>query len=246
MSFRIVQVSDCHLFSDPEKTSYNDINPYQSLKAVLQSAANESPDLLLLTGDLSGDDTEQSYHHLKQLLSKPYLPNQIRMLPGNHDLPDTMREMFGNDICRFEGIEEFGNWRFHYLNSHYKGTLGMVSEERLQSLQYDILNEPHMQHIVVVHHHALDTMSWMDKHEWINRSKFLQLMHFLPRPIRVLYGHIHSDVFRSFSGQEYYACPSSCWQWQLSEEFAVSDEHPGYRVIELGDNGEWLTWVNRI
>lgn len=246
MACRIVQVSDCHLVSDLDKTSYSDINPYQSLKAVLQSAANESPDILLLTGDISGDDSVQSYQYLKLLLREPYIPKVVRMIPGNHDVPDLMMQELGEDICRFDGFEDLGRWRIHYMNSKHQGTLGHVSEERLQAFQDDVLELPRSHHIVVVHHHPLDTNSWMDKHEWTNRDKFLQLMHYLPRPVRVLYGHIHQERSRTFSGQEYYACPSSCWQWKLQDEFGVSDEAPGYRVIELGDDGEWLTWVNRI
>lgn len=246
MAFRVLQISDCHLFSEPTKVGYVDINPFQTLRAVLTDAVKETPDLILFTGDISGDCSEQSYLHLQSLMQEMGFTQKIvRMIPGNHDAPDLMQKVFGSTSCQFESHEDFGDWRLHYLNSHYKGTQGSVSSERLQILEESIQGAPQQHHIVTVHHHPLDCIHWMDKHDWIDRDKFLQLMHLLPKPVRVLYGHVHHDFHRVFNGQEYYACPSSCWQWALTEEFGVSDLLPGYRMIELGENGEWLTWVNR-
>lgn len=246
MALRILQISDCHLFSDPEKVGYADINPARSLASVLEDAKQESPDLVLFTGDISGDDSEASYHQLESMLKAADLRDKVRMIPGNHDVPELMLKLFGESVCRFDSHEDFGQWRLHYLNSHYKGSKGSVSSERLQALEKSVFSSPSQNHIIAVHHHPLDVIHWMDKHDWIDRDRFLQVMYFLPRPVRVLYGHVHNDIHRVFAGHEYYACPSSCWQWAQTEQFGVSDLPPGYRMIELGENGEWLTWVNRV
>lgn len=246
MAFRILQISDCHLFSDPDKVGYSEINPTLSLEAILKDAVKESPDLVLFTGDISGDDSEPSYIRLQSLLEDADLLKNVRMIPGNHDVPELMIKVFGTTVCQFDSHEDFGQWRIHYLNSHYEGTKGSVSNERLQMLEEAVLGFPNKNHIVTVHHHPLDCIHWMDKHDWVDRSKFLQLMYFLPRTIRVLYGHVHHDFHRVFGGHEYYACPSTCWQWAQTEQFGVSDQPPGYRMIELGESGEWLTWVNRV
>lgn len=246
MTFRLLQISDCHLFADAQKCGYADINPLLTLNAVLDSAENERPNRILITGDVSGDSSAQSYQHLYEVLdSRGWLAN-TRMIPGNHDEPSLMTDQFGDNVCRLDSFEDVEQWRFHYLNSHYEGTKGVVEKTRLDALEHDILQAPEKHHVVAVHHHPLDCIHWMDKHDWVNRDEFLQRMYFMPKPVRVLYGHVHHAVSRTFSGQEYYACPSTCWQWAQTEQFGVSDVAPGYRMMELGDNGDWQTWVNRI
>ncbi|MCY7296279.1 metallophosphoesterase [Alteromonas sp. a30] len=246
MTIRLLQISDCHLFADTQKCGYADINPLLTLNAVLDSAKKERPDRILLTGDVSGDGSVKSYQHLYNALdSRGWLAN-TRMIPGNHDDPNLMMRQFNDKICRVNGFEDVGQWRFHYLNSHHEGTKGLVEKSRLDELEQDISQASEKHQIVAVHHHPLDCIHWMDKHDWVNRDEFLQLMHFMPKPVRVLYGHVHHAVNRTFNAQEYYACPSTCWQWAQTEQFGVSDVAPGYRMIELGNNGEWLTWINRI
>lgn len=244
--YRILQVSDCHLFADRQKCGYAKINPLESLIEVLKDAQKEQPDCVLFTGDISGDDSEQSYQHLYEILANLSLLDITQMIPGNHDKPTLMRQRFGQKVCQFDGFQDIGSWRLHYLDSHFEGTKGLVSTQRLNALENDVFTAPEKHHVVAVHHHPLDCIHWMDKHDWVNRDQFLQLMHFLPRPVRVLYGHVHHDFNRTFNGQEYYACPSTCWQWAQTQDFGVSDLPPGYRMIELGENGEWLTWVNRV
>ena len=65
---RLLQLSDCHLFADHAQTGYG-VNPYQSLSRVLECAAGESPDYVIITGDVSGDNSEESYRHFLSLMN---------------------------------------------------------------------------------------------------------------------------------------------------------------------------------
>jgi len=252
---RLIQLSDCHLFSDTEKTAYNNTNPYQTLRSVLRIVEAEKPDILLFTGDMSGDDSEQSYAHLKQLLT-PFSNTQVRMIPGNHDVPALLSDIFDSisgdtfneHVARFGGFEDLRttNWRIHYLNSHFEGTKGRIEVSRLAELEHDVTAAPAKSHLIVVHHHPLDTINWMDKHDWANRNQFLQLMYRLPGEMRVLYGHVHHASHRVFCGQHYYSCPSTCWQWAQTDNFGVSNEQPGCRIIELHEQGGWHTEIKRV
>ena len=244
---RLIQLSDCHLFSDPNKTGYNNINPYQTLRSILAMIQAEKPDMLLFTGDMSGDYSKQSYTHLKHLLSQTS-NTPVRMIPGNHDVPELISEIFGAEVTRVDGCEDLNNtnWRIHYLSSHFEGAKGRIDLPRLAKLEHDILIAPEKSHLIAVHHHPLDTVTWMDKHDWINRSQFLQLMHILPSNIRIVYGHIHHASQRVLCGQHYYSCPSTCWQWAQTKDFGVLDDSPGCRIIEAGEQGCWRTKIQRL
>ena len=69
-AIRLCQISDCHLFADPSSVGYGDVNPYESLYRVLAQVAHSAPDGVIVTGDISGDDSEQSYAHFLALMTK--------------------------------------------------------------------------------------------------------------------------------------------------------------------------------
>ena len=81
---RLVQISDCHLLADKHQALY-DINPYDSLEQVLSLIAENPPNALIATGDISGDDSAESYGHFIALMTR-YLPAcPWRVIAGNHD-----------------------------------------------------------------------------------------------------------------------------------------------------------------
>ncbi|MCP4949366.1 MAG: hypothetical protein GY923_17890, partial [Aestuariibacter sp.] len=81
----LIQISDCHLLESPARSGYGDINPLQSLEAVLKTVASLDVDGVLVTGDISGDDSEQSYQHFIQAINQ-HLPDiPVKVIAGNHD-----------------------------------------------------------------------------------------------------------------------------------------------------------------
>lgn len=243
---KVVQISDCHLYADEARRGYNDINPYLSLEKVLCKAVCEEPDLVLFTGDISGDASSQSYQHFA-FLCEQYLPSvQWWYIPGNHDCPKTMLSMFEQHSLSQVSPLKFGKWWIHGLNSYYKKTLGYVSPASLDELEATTLGADECFHLAAVHHHPILTGSWMDKHEWLNRGEFLTMLVRL-QPLRgVIYGHIHTDSQHEIANTRLFSCPSSCWQWTMQPEFGFSDEQPGFRVLTLCDDGQIETQVIRV
>ena len=81
----LIQISDCHLLESPARSGYGDINPLQSLEAVLKTVVSLDVDGVLVTGDISGDDSEQSYQHFIQAINQ-HLPDiPVKVIAGNHD-----------------------------------------------------------------------------------------------------------------------------------------------------------------
>ena len=91
---RVVQLSDCHLFADPEGKLLG-LNTQFSLDKVLELIRKEqpNPDLILATGDLSQDASYESYQRLDRTLSGFDVP--VYWLEGNHDKPAPMLQALG-------------------------------------------------------------------------------------------------------------------------------------------------------
>lgn len=246
MPATIVQISDCHLFADTGRAGYAGINPFASLRAVLSRAATEQADLVVATGDISGDDSIDSYRHFLALIQQ-FLPHTpVYLIPGNHDKPAFMKEIFAGQVLTASEPLRLGNWLIHGLNSHFQGTLGKVSAEQLQQVQGHIENSGDCYHLLAVHHHPVPVDGWMDKHTFVNRQDLTRLVSLNPTIKAVIYGHVHLHQEHQREHCRYMSVPSSCWQWKNSADFAISDQLPGYRRIHLADNGELHSQIVRV
>jgi Icc protein len=243
---KIVQLSDCHLYSNISKPGYNGIKPYQSLTEILQQVKVLSPQLVIVSGDISGDGSAESYAHFKQLWRDSGLNSPLMVLPGNHDdLALLQAEM---SECRLWNAApmSLGKWHIHGLNSKYKATLGKLDRAQSTDLQEYLQHYATGFHLVAVHHHPLACGGWMDKHEWLNRADFVELMQQHRQVKAVIYGHIHHDSVRQLGDCQYMSCPSTCWQWAMQADFAFTAERPGFRVLQLAEDGSLSTQVIRI
>jgi Icc protein len=245
---RILQISDCHIFSDISKCGYQQINPYHSLQKVLIEVSNYKPDMLLITGDVSGDGSEQSYQHFKSLLSKCDIQVPWIVLAGNHDAPEILKKQFhANNLGLSRSIPLVNlNWQCHFVNSHYQGTLGLVAQTDLDELAQRLMGARDDNHIVFVHHHPIQTGSWMDKHEFVNRQQFVEVLESHAQVKAVAFGHVHQAIDKMQNSIRYLGCPSTCWQWANKESFAVANETAGFRVIDLAADGQLNTFVQRV
>ncbi|ALS97522.1 metallophosphoesterase family protein [Lacimicrobium alkaliphilum] len=243
---RVIQISDCHLFADIERSGYLKINPYTSLQKVLACVRDLEPELVLVTGDLSGDLSESGYRHFQTLWQQAGIPAAMHIIPGNHDQPALLRQFFGSEMSWLQRSLKLDNWHLHALDSHYQGTLGYVDKEQLSKLKGRVNAAPDVFHLVAVHHHPVACNSWMDKHQWCNREAFLALLDELPQIRLVIHGHVHADLSWQHGNSQILACPSTCWQWRHTEEFAVDDKAPGLRLLELGQKGTFNTRIIRV
>lgn len=245
---KIVQISDCHLFSDYDKTAYQQINPYLSLAKVLTTVRELQPDLVVASGDISSDKSQQSYLHFRTLWELQKLDCELIVLPGNHDDEAIMKRHFSaQQFPSLPSTRTFKTWQIHFLNSKLaQGNKGQVSTNDLKKLQLKLTAQPNANHLIAVHHHPIDCNGWMDKHEWINRHEFMALIADNPQVKGVIYGHIHHASEHQVGHCRLMSTPSTCWQWANQAEFALSDESPGFRVLELGENGAFHSQVIRI
>ena len=242
---KLIQISDCHLFASPELSAYGDINPAQSLTAVLVAAAEQQPNGLLFTGDISGDDSAASYQLFLRLLNRWAGRIPWRVIPGNHD-----NNAYFEQALKANWLQADTPWvlkgnYIHGLDTRLEGTLGMIDEEQLASVAASMARAPDAGHLLAIHHHPVATGSWMDKHALQNTAALTRWLSKHP-VTAVLHGHIHAATQAQLSDIPVLGVPSSCWQWQLSAEFGLASEKPGFRVIEWAENGTFTSRLHRI
>src|SRR5262249_50385699 len=122
---RVLQLTDCHLFKDDSGRLLG-VDTFASLRDVIGFAMEMKgpPDVVLLTGDLSQDETPESYERLLDLVSR--IPAPKYYLPGNHDKPALMAEVFAGrqGVIQPECCLVRGRWQLILLNSTIPDQVG--------------------------------------------------------------------------------------------------------------------------
>ena len=242
---RLVQISDCHLLADKHQALY-DINPYDSLEQVLSLIAENPPNALIATGDISGDDSAESYGHFIALMTR-YLPAcPWRVIAGNHDSNAQFLPSLSGYVLEAGSSWALGEWRIHGLDTRFVDARGKVQSEELAAVGNDIVAHQKANHLLALHHNPVITNSWMDKHLLENADALKAWLSNYPQIAGIIHGHIHAETETTFAGVPEVSVPSTCWQWDLAPEFAVDDAAPGFREISLSPDGKWTSTIRRV
>jgi Icc protein len=249
MTLRLLHVTDTHLHADPE-ARLRGVDTFHTFSKVLARIASERRPAaaMLATGDLSQDETRESYVHFRDLSSQLNLP--VWCLPGNHDVPEQMAPVLSQAPFSMNGVHVHDNWCVILLNSYlpgdHGGKLPAAELERLDST----LRKFHSHHaLIAVHHHALPLGSrWLDELGLHNAAGLLAIVDRSPQVRCVLAGHVHQASDLERNGVRYLTTPSTCFQFLPGAEFfGVDTRPPGYRWLDLMADGSIATevvWVD--
>lgn len=246
---KILQLTDIHLFSDDQQLMFG-VNTTQTFKAVLEAAREEieSSDFLVLSGDLIQDDKVSTYQCLVKLLRPIDIP--IYWLPGNHDIPEIHQAFQGNNIYPDKVISQ-GKWQILLVDSTIPNEdNGELSQETVQWLEKHLaVSHQAGQHtLIILHHHPIPTESpWMDGCMLQNPEKLWELVERHSHIKGVVWGHVHQTYEGKNHQATLLASPSTCVQFvPKAKEFTVDSVGPGYRLLELGDEGKIRTVVKNL
>lgn len=245
---RIIQISDIHLFDQAEKSLLG-VNTQMSFLAVLEHLKKESQniDAIILSGDLSQDNSVASYHRLAEAFDIFKLP--IYYVPGNHDDPSTLSKVFPRGNIQSQKAIVFNDWQFILLDSYKSHAVeGYFSDEQCRLLEQALKAHPKHRAIVVLHHQPVPVGSaWLDKIGLTNADDFWKCLAQYPQVHTVLFGHVHQQYEGKKNGIHLYSTPSCCIQFKPnSHDFALDNIPPGYRQIDLYPNGDLKTQVFRL
>jgi Icc protein len=238
--FRLVQFSDCHV-SGVSGARYRGIDPRTSFEQVLLSVLQWEPDLLVGTGDLSEDYSEDSYRYLLGSLEASGIP--FLSLPGNHDLPDLQRRVLGDCPVDEPVVRDIADWRLVLLNSAVEGDIpGHLTDRMLAGLA-EALQDTIRPKLVFLHHQPLPVGSlWIDRYPLREPERLWRLLDQREDVRVVTWGHIHQP-FTAWRGHiSLLGAPSTAAN-SLSgrEKFTVDPRGPACRWFELSSNGHFET-----
>ena len=242
-SLPITQITDLHLGATPDAVVAG-IRPFDSFLAVLDALdqAGHGDDLLLLTGDLSGESSPSAYSMLNGILRDR--DKNVIWLPGNHDDLLLMEEYLIDYPLR--SIIEVGNWGILTLDSSQAGTpIGRISDEQLQKVS-EGLSQLSGKSILVSMHHCPTTVGcqWLDKQRITNSQDLYDLLSPHSNVKAVITGHVHQQFDGLWGNIPLYTSPSSSFQFKSqSENFSISNQPPGYRWLTLESDGSLNTGV---
>jgi Icc protein len=247
----ILQISDMHLLSQPDGT-LKGVPTSESLALVLQRAREEipNPDGLVLTGDLSHEETVAGYELLKHHLGD--WADRCLLIPGNHDSRSGLRQVFRQVPGTLEEpiwfCHELGPWLLLGLDSQVPGEVwGELSEQSLERLETTLAENKARPTLVFLHHHPGAVGSpWLDNIGLQNAMSLEALLSRHPGVHSLFCGHIHQVFEGEIAGVPFHSAPSAAIQFLPGTGTMQFDfQPPGFRVIDFHD-GQFSTRVVRL
>ncbi|HYK52808.1 MAG TPA: phosphodiesterase [Candidatus Eremiobacteraceae bacterium] len=238
----VVQISDTHLFEDPSTRLWG-IAPEHHADEVIDAviAVAPEPELVLVTGDCSGDGSLASYERLGKKIARFDAP--ACFLPGNHDDAALMAQHLMNRTLDKEKLcftYDAAGWRFIMLDSSVRGEdAGCIGDAQREWLRNTLASAPLKPVIIAVHHNPVPVGSqWLDTMTISDGAALLAILDTAPQVKAVLFGHVHQDFEDYRDGTLYASVPSTFFQFKpRSKDFGRDDGRAaGARLVRLGDD----------
>src|SRR5690606_3034729 len=245
----IAQISDLHIQAGGKDTEL--IQAEQHLTTCIQTLNRLAPrpDLVVITGDLTEHGRKQEYLKLKPLLAEldiPYL-----LIPGNHDSPAMLREIFHEhtylqtDSPFIQYVIDDWPLRIVALDTTVPmRSEGMLCAERLQWLADTLAQAPDTPTLVLMHHPPFETgIKHMDDLGLLNgREDFARIIAPYRNIERILCGHLHRTIMCRVGSTVASTCPGTAHQIALDLEpnaqaLSFNFEPPGYQLHWQGAHG---------
>lgn len=248
-SIKLLQVTDTHLFSEADGCLLS-VNTLDSFHAVIEEIKTQGVeyDAVLATGDISQDHSIRSYQRFEQgvtQLSKPCF-----WLPGNHDFKLSMDSIIPSENVHDDTHVLVGeHWQVILLDSQVVGVPhGRLSELQLKYLDYKLSENKDLHTLVLVHHHpVLVGSEWLDQHTLHDAHLLWDIVAKHDNVKAILGGHVHQDFNQVISGVRVMTTPSTCVQFKPnSKDFSLDSVSPGWRTLELFNDGTLETNVGRL
>jgi 3',5'-cyclic-AMP phosphodiesterase len=238
----VAQFSDLHITRAGTRNRHG-IDTAQGLaRCIARLHAFETlPDLLIASGDLVDEGTEEEYQRLRDCFAELRIP--LCLMPGNHDLRAPLRRVFADhDYLGCEGriyyYRDVRGLRLIALDSVVEGQNGgELDDAQLAWLDKLLCGDPEQPALVLLHHPPVVTgFSRMDQIAVGSESaaRLGQIIARHPQVRAVLCGHVHRDVRTAWQGTLVSVCPSTAFQARLKlgpGAFEASpDESPAYQL----------------
>ncbi len=227
----LAQLSDLHVGLAPGHLLWGR-DPSAMLATVISEVRTHSPDLALLTGDLTDVGDVPSTQYVRDVTSD--LAPQVRWLAGNHDHPDSLAAV-EPAWCEPAVV---GDWTVipvdSWVQDEWFGRLAPAELARLRALLTD-LTTPYV--LLAVHQPPIG-MCAAPGCVLENSADLLELVAAHPAVRAVVSGHQHHAFTYERDGVTFAGAGSTCTQVDHDGDgFIPLDAGPMYSLLRLSDGG---------
>jgi Icc protein len=244
---RIAQITDTHLYASPDGELLG-LNTRHCLEQVIELVTrSRQPDLIVASGDLTHDGSEQAYLQVRECFSHINAP--IYCLPGNHDEADALRSCMNSDCFHSIRSQCIAGWQMLFLDSTIPGDEGgHLKGNELKELDELLAACPDLPALIWLHHQpVLMGSRWLDTMAVDNPEAFFNIIDRHSQVRAVVWGHVHQAFEQQRNDVRLLATPSTCLQFlPKSDDFAVDPVPPGYRWLDLYPDGTLKTGIERL
>jgi Icc protein len=164
-----------------------------------------------------------------------------------------MRDLFGDRVQVAAGrnvvSEEIGNWQLIGLDTHVSGSVaGCAGEQQLDWLEEQLQSAADRPTLLCLHHPPVPIGSrWLDEVGLQDAADLNALVTRHPQVRLVCCGHVHQELAAGDGGSTVLTTPATAVQFRPgTERLEVDAALPGYRVIDLEDDGAWRSRIVRV
>lgn len=229
-----IQFTDIHIGREGEMP--RDVDVRANLHKVLAAIQKESPDQVVLTGDLSFMEGDRDiYRWIRDRLEEYGVEPWI--ISGNHDSPPLLADVFDLPL-RGQEI---------YYTLEWEGTPVLFLDTTpgtMTETQYNWLEEQCRQaqkDVIIFMHHPpfyCGVPHMDDNYAFEQATRFKEVVGALPGSAEIFCGHYHVERTVKANNMHVHITPSCFFQirWDM-EEFGVDHYRPAYRRIHV-ENGQ--------
>lgn len=217
----VAQLTDPHI-PPPGRLLAGRIDTPRMLAAAVSHvrALEPLPDLVVVSGDLTDTGHPEEYLHLAELLEP--LDLSLVLLPGNHDDPTALAEVFGRPegaadaAIGWQQVVEVGPLRVVTLDTRVPGEPGgRLGPDRLAWLE-EALGRSSAPTIVALHHPPFASgIQHMDGMALADADALGEVIERHRHVVRLITGHLHRNITLGWRGTVVTTCPSTAHQVAL-------------------------------
>ncbi|STX29692.1 3',5'-cyclic adenosine monophosphate phosphodiesterase CpdA [Legionella beliardensis] len=233
-NLKIIQISDMHLFAEDESRIFaidSNVHFSQVIEHI-KSHELKDADAIILTGDLSQDETAASYNRIVGAFNGFNLP--IYWIAGNHDNVQIMQDCF-KDATFFQNtpLLACNYWHFIFINTKIPGSgSGYINEKELKFIAEEInkLKKTNKKIALIMHHHPMTINTpLMDQYGLENRDALWEKIADSPVQL-IICGHVHGHYRFKHRNINIECSPATCFQIPKGANDLQIEQAIGYKI----------------
>lgn len=236
----IIQITDTHLFKDDNKKMYGvntNFNFYQVIDKI-KKYQSVIPDCLILTGDISQDESRESYQKIVKKLEE--IGIKTYWIPGNHDNIELMESVFSQSKLFYKVRKiSFNYWDFVFLNTKIEhADSGFLHQSELTALETELNHIENTKNVaIIMHHHPIEVKTpLIDRFILKNSADFFEIIKFRQNVKLIICGHVHGDYSLKYKDIHIESSPATCLQWKIGTSVSEIQKSIGFKVYTFYKN----------